>query len=85
MIENIFTFPGTTIQGPEPRQNVIDLIEELLLEAKSGKIQTFGCVTVNSLGYIGTSFATSGAPHAHHLVAGAVYLMRRAEKDAGVS
>lgn len=70
--------------GQEPRPNVIELIEELLAEAKSGKIQTFGAVTVDAGGVVGTAFATSGQPHAHHLVAGALYLMRRAEISAGL-
>jgi hypothetical protein len=81
---NLTTLPGVTVQNDEPRANIIELIEDLLAEAKAGEIQSLGFVSVNAKGYVATAFATSGLPHAHHLVAGALYLLRRAERNAGV-
>ncbi len=84
MTGRVVVLPGVVVQSDEPRQNVIALLEELLAEAKSGKIQTFAAVTVDAAGFVGTAFSTSGLPHAHHLVAGAVYLLRRCENNAGL-
>ena len=80
----IRTLPGIVVEGPEPRKNVIEFVEELLEEARSGEIQTLAVVTVSSTGHVGTGWAVSGQPHAHHMVAGACYLLRRAEKNAGL-
>ena len=75
----VVALPGAIIEGPEPRRNVVELIEELLAEAKTGKIQSFGAFAVDARGAIGTCWAKGGMPHAHHMVAGSLYLLRRAE------
>ena len=82
MMGRVVVLPGVVVQSDEPRQNVISLIKDLLAEAESGKIQTFAAVTVDAAGFVGTAFSTSGQPHAHHLVAGALYLLRRCENNA---
>jgi hypothetical protein len=76
--------PGVVIANGESRANVVALLEELLAEAKAGKIQTFGAFMVDSGGCIATAFGKGGEPHAHHMVAGAVYLLRRCEINAGL-
>ena len=79
---NIATLPGVVICNDDPRENVVKLIEGLLAEAKSGKIQSFGAFTIDGRGVIATCWATAGHPHAHHMVAAAVYLLRRTEDAA---
>jgi hypothetical protein len=79
----VATLPGAVIVGPTPRQNVIEEIERLLEDAKAGNIQTFGLFYVDAEGHIQPILTTSGLPHAHHCVAGAHYLLRMCERNAG--
>jgi hypothetical protein len=82
---NVVALPGGHIPDENGAvKNVVELLEELLAEARQGAFVTFAAVTVNPQGGVGTGYATSGAPHAHHLVAGAYYLLLRVEKSAGL-
>lgn len=65
-----------------PPPNVIELLEEILEEVRAGKIAAVGLVTISPTHFIGTSFAMSGTPAAHDLVAGSVYLLERCRKNA---
>ena len=63
--------------------NIVEYCEGLLEMARSGKIRSMAVVYVDTQEYVGTGYATSGMPHAPHLVAGCVALMRRCEKEWG--
>ena len=84
--EKVVSLRGDTRNGIgiAPPESVIAFIEEILAEAKSGKIAAIGLATVSHAGYISSGFATSGTPHGHHLVAAALYLLRRCERNAGL-
>jgi hypothetical protein len=84
-MSNVVTLSGDPVsEEGVVAKNVVGLLEELLVEARQGTFVTLAAVTVSPTGNVGTAYATSGAPHAHHLVAGAHYLLRRVEKNAGV-
>lgn len=63
-----------------PPPNVIDLLSEILEEAKAGRIAAVGLVTISPTHFIGTSFAQGEGHTAHDLVAGSVYLLDRCKK-----
>lgn len=69
-----------TISG-EAAPNVVAYCEELLALAKSGKIRSLGVVYVDAQAFVATGYSTSGMPHAPHLVAGALVLLRRCEEQ----
>lgn len=64
MTDNIVTLPGVTLpandagpvneEGPEPNENLIGLLEELLEKARAGQVQSLGAFGVfhNNCGFI---------------------------------
>ena len=77
----IFFFRKETPILGEAAPNIVEYCEELLEMARSGKIRSLGVVYVDAQAYVGTGYATSGMPHAPHLIAGAVELLRRCEEN----
>ena len=68
---------------PQSAPNVICALENLLRKAKTGEILSLAYITVELGGFVGTGFETSlSYKHAHHMVAGAVYLLKRLEQNA---
>jgi hypothetical protein len=84
---NSAEFPSSTSATPpegwSPKA-VIELLEAILAEAKANRYVCVGIATVNPNGAIASAFATTNTPHNHHLTAAALYLLRRAEKNAGM-
>ena len=75
--------PISSAKPPLERPNVICALERLLQMAKTGQLQSLAYVTVEVGGFVGTGFETSlDVLHAHHMVAGTVYLQKRLEENA---
>lgn len=79
----VVSLTGAVLPGEIPT-TIVELLEELLDDAKSGKISDIAIATVAPNGVICCAKANSGQPHAHHLVAAALYLLRVCEKNAGI-
>lgn len=82
--ETVVAFPAKpSVVKAVAEPQTVTLLEELLAEARAGKIACIGVVTVRGDNFVGSAVATNGGPHAHSLVAGALYLLRRCERFAG--
>lgn len=73
-----------TLAAGRPSQTVIDLLEDMLSLARKGEITCIGIARVSPGGHISSAIASSGTPHAPHLVTGALYLLREAERNIGI-
>ena len=80
MSAKVLTLPGVT-PADEPVDCVISTIEELLAEARTGKIRSILYVTVDGNRNVTPGISTSGE-HAHEFVSGAVRLLDIAKKHA---
>ena len=81
MVHLVDTIPLRPLTAERP--NVIARLEQLLQMAKDGEILSVAFITVEPNGNVGTGFETSlDLQHAHHMVAGTVYLQRRLEENA---
>ena len=57
--------------------NVVNRLEALLEKARNGEIVSLAFITIDGSGNVGYGFETDLAlKHAHHMVAGSVYLQR---------
>lgn len=72
MADNVVAMPGISAPdrtaGEQPQDHVVELLEDLLSEARSGKIQTIAIALVRPGEFVSHAW-TSGGPHAHSLYA----------------
>lgn len=80
--DNVVALPGSSAPD-DTCKAVIDLIEEILVEARAGRISALGIVTVSPRNVVSTVLANNGSPQARALTAGALYLLRHCEHNAG--
>ena len=72
-------FPG---KKPAPR-NVIERLEGMLEEARTGEIRSIAYIVVKQGNRVGYGFETdTDFEHAHIMVAGSVYLQKQLENNA---
>ncbi len=80
--EKVVALPGSELPDPGCVK-VIELIEEVLAEALAGRVTSIGIFTVSPRNVVNTILANNGSPQAHAMTAGALYLLRHCEHNAG--
>jgi hypothetical protein len=84
----IFVFPGATPEQPSTPQaptvtaSVVELLEDLLAEAKRGEIRAIAVALVHDDGAPADTWAGEGGMGGHMLTAAATYLVARLANTA---
>lgn len=82
MSEKVVALPGAKIADGSIPQNVVRILEEVLEEAKAGRVAAVAIVYVSPHHGISQAWANNGLPTAHDMVAGCTYLLDSVKTDA---
>lgn len=83
MSENVVALPGSKLPDGSVPQNVVETLEEVLVEARAGRVAAVAIAWVTPQQVIRQITANSGLPTAHQMVAGCCYLLDTVKKGAG--
>lgn len=83
MSEKVVALPGAKLATDTVPDNIVSALEEVLVEARAGRVATIGIAWVTPHQVVHQITANIGLPTAHQLVAACAYLFDTAKKEVG--
>jgi hypothetical protein len=81
MSDKVVALPGAKLPDGSVPKNIVEAIEEVLVEARAGRVAAVGLAWVTPQGVIHQITANSGLPTAHQMVAAACYLIDTCKRE----
>ena len=80
MSDKVVALPGAKLADGSVPKNIVEAIEEVLVEARAGRVGAVGICWAMPDGSVNSVIAQSGLPLAHTFVAACAYLFDRAKE-----